>query len=69
MQPPTTHPTPTESYKAEEQRLTSSFAHATYLTLHNSIVDISYFMYGEKPQQKHCKPYGIPNAHNHPVKH
>ena len=28
-----------------------------------------YFMYGEKPQQKHCKPYGIPNAHNQPVKH
>ena len=27
------------------------------------------FMYGEKPQQKRCKPYWIPNAHNHPVKH
>jgi len=27
-------PTPTESYKAEEQRPTSSFAHATHLTPH-----------------------------------
>ena len=35
------HPTPTESYKAEEQRPTSSFAHATYLTpIYRSIVDI-----------------------------
>ena len=56
------------SQKAEEQRLTSSFAHVLNPTF-NNIVDISYFMYGEKPQQKHCKPYGIPNAHNHPVKH
>jgi len=32
---PTTHPTPTESYKAEEKWPTSrSFAQATYLTLH-----------------------------------
>jgi len=31
---PTTLLTPTESYKAEEQRPTSSFAQATYFTLH-----------------------------------
>jgi len=51
--------------------LGSHMAYSTYVLnpTYNSIVDISYFMYGEKPQQKHCKPYGIPNAHNHPVKH
>ena len=36
---------------------------------YNSTVDKSYFMHGEKPQQKHCKSYEIPKAHNHPVKH
>jgi len=55
--------------------LVSRCSSAFWLTRHvlnptfNSIVDRSYFMYGEKPQQKHCKPYGIPNVHNHPVKH
>jgi len=43
--PPTTHPTPTEDYKAEQQP-TGGFAQATYLTIHiKSLVDISYFIY------------------------
>ena len=49
----------------KQQFCTSHVLNHTY----NSIIDISYFMYGEKPHQKHCKPHGIPNAHNHPVKH
>jgi len=41
----------------------------TRLTLnptYNSTVNISHIGY-KKPHQKHCKPYWILNAHNHPV--
>jgi len=29
---------------------------------------ISHIAYKKKTAAKYCKPYGIPNAHNHPVK-
>jgi len=34
---------------------------------YNSIVSISHMVY-KKTAAKRCKPYGIPNAHNYPVK-
>ena len=34
---------------------------------YNSTVNISHMRIKYR-SKKHCKPYGIPNAHNHPVK-